>query len=368
MQFVFWQNIISIHQSTFLSTLSNRHSILLVVEQRLDQERKGDGWNIPDMGKTKIVVAPDDKTIDNLILGNKDAIHVFSGINAFPMVYKAFKKVVALNLQILVYVEPYVWFGVKGFLRRLKYMTLNFRYGKNINGLLVTGKTGRRCFLKAGFSEQKIFDWGYFTIQRSLNEDLISNENGQKPSVLYVGRIDHNKNVLSFVDVCLKHRGKFACLDIIGTGPLSGLLIKKIDGIECIKYLGGKTNDEVLNFMRRYDILVLPSLYDGWGAVVNEALQNGMRVIASENCGASVLLDGKDRGEAFSFVNKEKSLEKILLKWLEKGKVSLADRQKITEWARYSISGDTVAVYFEKICSCVSGDCPRNEVIAPWLK
>ena len=44
------------------------------------------------MGKTKIIVAPDDKTIDNLILENKDAVHVFSGINAFPMVYKAFKK------------------------------------------------------------------------------------------------------------------------------------------------------------------------------------------------------------------------------------------------------------------------------------
>ena len=68
------------------------------------------------MGKTKIIVAPDDKTIDNLILENKDAVHVFSGINAFPMVYKAFKKVVALDLKILVYVEPYVWFGIKGFL------------------------------------------------------------------------------------------------------------------------------------------------------------------------------------------------------------------------------------------------------------
>ena len=56
----------------------------------------------------------------------------------------------------------------------------------------------------------------------------------------------------------------------------------------------------------------------------------------------------RTEGEAFSFVNKEKSLEKILLKWLEKGTVSLADRQNIAEWTRYSISGDSVAAYFEK--------------------
>lgn len=201
----------------------------------------------------------------------------------------------------------------------------------------------------------------------AFNEGAMSNENRQKPAILYVGRIDCNKNILSLVDICLKHVGKYACLDIIGAGPLTDLLIKKIDRAEDIKYLGSKTNNEVLDLMCRYDILVLPSLYDGWGAVVNEALQNGMRVIASENCGASVLLDGKDRGEAFSFVNKEKSLEKILLKWLEKGTVSLADRQNIAEWTRYSISGDSVAAYFEKICSCISGDCTHNEVIAPWL-
>ena len=51
--------------------------------------------------------------------------------------------------------------------------------------------------------------------------------------------------------------------------------------------------------MRQCDLLVLPSLFDGWGAVVNEALQAGMRVLCSTACGAASLLDGRQRGGSF---------------------------------------------------------------------
>ena len=41
--------------------------------------------------------------------------------------------------------------------------------------------------------------------------------------------------------------------------------------------------------MRRlldYDVLILPNVGDeGWGAVVNEALQSGLKVIAQQNRG-----------------------------------------------------------------------------------
>lgn len=40
--------------------------------------------------------------------------------------------------------------------------------------------------------------------------------------------------------------------------------------------------------MLNADYLILPSLYDGWGAVVNEGLQSGCKVLVSKDCGASI--------------------------------------------------------------------------------
>lgn len=76
-------------------------------------------------------------------------------------------------------------------------------------------------------------------------------------------------------------------------------------------FLGVKTNREVQERMRTGDLLVLPSLYDGWGTVVNEALQNGMRVLCSDACGASVLLDGCVRGASFPAASRENMREAL---------------------------------------------------------
>lgn len=46
------------------------------------------------------------------------------------------------------------------------------------------------------------------------------------------------------------------------------------------------------------DVLVLPSQYDNWGLVVNEALAFGCRVLVSERCGAAELVLGRPRAGA----------------------------------------------------------------------
>ena len=94
-------------------------------------------------------------------------------------------------------------------------------------------------------------------------------------------------------------RDGFSRLDIIGRGPLETEVKRRASACAQFHFLGVKTNREVQERMRTGDLLVLPSLYDGWGTVVNEALQNGMRVLCSDACGASVLLDGCVRGASF---------------------------------------------------------------------
>lgn len=53
---------------------------------------------------------------------------------------------------------------------------------------------------------------------------------------------------------------------------------------------------EVPEFMQHNDVLILPSLHDGWGAVVNEAMTLGLYVIVSDRCGAKALIADETDG------------------------------------------------------------------------
>ena len=49
-----------------------------------------------------------------------------------------------------------------------------------------------------------------------------------------------------------------------------------------------------------YDVLVLPSRYDGWGVVVNEALMAGVPVICSDQVGAGAVIEKWQCGATFA--------------------------------------------------------------------
>lgn len=340
MKFIFWQNVISIHQSAFIKALSRDHDVVLVAQEELTNQRKADGWNIPEMGNATILIAPnEDKIID--LLSVKDAKQVFSGIDAYPMVYNAFKKAISMGCDISVMMEPYQWQGFKGFFRRCKYSIHALRFGNSINHIFATGDLGVKVFRKAGFPHSKLHHWGYFTeqsIQNNLNEN-------NTPKIIFVGSIDKRKNILSLVEVANKHKDLYEDFFIIGGGPLEKELQNAIKDNDKIHFLGRLKNEAVASIIASCDLLVLPSLFDGWGAVINEALSQGTRVLCSENCGASSLLDGNIRGGIFSLHNQD-SLSHEFVRWLNKGVITPDQRKEISDWAKHNISGESAADYF----------------------
>jgi glycosyltransferase involved in cell wall biosynthesis len=365
MKFIFWQNIISIHQSSFLRNLAEKFQVDLIVSHQLDDSRRKQGWTIPDLDKVNISVAPDDSALMRLLASER--IHLFSGINAFPPVYNIFKKVINRGSLVGVILEPFDDNGFLGLIRKFKYLLLRIRYGSCIDFILTTGEKGRSCYESVGFKKEKIYDWGYFVENNKfLKNSNLNQKTRCKTNVLFVGEINKNKNVLGLIDVCKDFLTEPEQLCIVGDGPLSRQLTEKIKDTETITYLGNIPNQKVMQLMQFYDLLVLPSLYDGWGAVVNEALQSGMQVIVSENCGASVLLDGEYRGEVFSFdgIN---DFEHVLVKWLEKDPLTVEKRMEIAKWSTEHISGEVAASYFESVINFTLG----NELVrpvAPWLK
>lgn len=358
MKFIFWQNVLSIHQSAFLRNLSIDNEVFLVAETDIENTRKSQGWTIPDFGAVKIITVPSDENINELLELNNCA-HIFTGIDSFPLPSKVFKLAVEKKLKIGVMLEPFIWIGWKGKLRFLKYYMLRLKYQNKIDFILAIGDRGRWCYEKVGFSKNKIFDWAYFT-ENNLPDDNIDKSFHLLPKILFVGSIDANKNIIQSLKIVRNYLSYIDKFEIVGVGPLERELILLTD--HKIIYRGKFNNSEISTIMSQADLLILPSIYDGWGAVVNEALMVGTPVLASDNCGASVLVN-ENRGKLFSIT--KNNFEEKFLETLNDLKFGKFSRKEIKDWSSKNIGGESAAIYFESIINTVYADKRRSNT--PWL-
>lgn len=108
---------------------------------------------------------------------------------------------------------------------------------------------------------------------------------------LYVGRLEWYKGV----EVLMKafERAKASCtrlkLAIVGDGRLMSQVeefAERIGG-STVLVAGRQEYSKVIAWMRSSDFLVLPSMREQWGLVVNEAMVCGLPIIASDACGCS---------------------------------------------------------------------------------
>ncbi len=68
-----------------------------------------------------------------------------------------------------------------------------------------------------------------------------------------------------------------------------------------IEYAGFQAPDDLPRFFAQADVFVLPSRYDGWGVVVNQALGAGLPIICSDQVGAGCdLVTEGENGRLFS--------------------------------------------------------------------
>lgn len=80
MVLVFWQKMISMHQAYYLKILAQTNRVILAVENELHDDRKLQGWKVPEMGNVEIVMVQSKKDAQNLIDNTKNFLHIFGGI------------------------------------------------------------------------------------------------------------------------------------------------------------------------------------------------------------------------------------------------------------------------------------------------
>lgn len=115
----------------------------------------------------------------------------------------------------------------------------------------------------------------------------------RKIKILFVGSLSQRKG-LSYLFDAVKGLEKAVELTVVGSGAINQCpALKK--ALEKVYYIPSLSHQEVLNLMAKHDLLLFPSLFEGFGLVITEAMSQGTPVITTDRtCGPDVITNGKD--------------------------------------------------------------------------
>lgn len=134
------------------------------------------------------------------------------------------------------------------------------------------------------------------------NKNILNYNLEGKKVILFVGRLVEVKNLAILIRVVAQIKTTDWVLVIAGDGVLINDLkeqVKELNIFDNVIFVGRKEGKELVSWYTLAKIFVLPSIYEPFGAVINEALLGGCKVLCSEIAGASSLIN-MDNGKLFN--------------------------------------------------------------------
>lgn len=184
---------------------------------------------------------------------------------------------------------------------------------KNLYGLAGGTQTHFDLFTKYGMKKDRVLLMPMMIDNDKFRDENYLNKPYSQFSFLYVGRLVECKNL----DVMFKASSKLSKannnvkLNIVGGGILEDYYKEKYSNGNII-FKGKKFGNDLYNEYKNANAFILPSSYEPWGLVVNEAMSAGLPVIVSNEVGAKYdLVDNKNTGFVFNY-NSEDELYKYM--------------------------------------------------------
>lgn len=349
MNILFFQNCISPHQMPYINQLplfSEVDNVIVVVPEVDMVSRKMMGWNasgLMNVSNVKFLIAPtieDVKRLYSKYTGH-DTWCMYSGISSFVAVKLWFRMSLKYKVRRGIITEPPIINKRKPlWLHYVRFCIQDRKFIPYIDKVFAFGPLAI-SYYNSWSSRWKVIPFAYCTALKCTQIEVVGNND---INLVFVGSLIKRKNVkaILFSMSLLPSNIK---LHILGDGPESADLRRIADycGIrEKVFFHGKREMNEVYSILPNYDILILPSYHDGWGAVVNEALQSGLYVICSDKCGSQMLLTDPMLGRVFK---SQSELSCILKECVMNIEEIRRYRKKRLVWSE-NISGEKIAKYF----------------------
>lgn len=239
--------------------------------------------------------------------------------------------------------------GVKKFVKRL---LVGFAV-RSMWGVMPFGSAGTEYFLKYGARKERVYRFpaepDYSVIERTTQADADSAAErfGLRPGrrrIVFCGRLIEVKRLDTLLDAFNSIADKRPDWDlvVIGDGPLKDQLKARVrpDLATRVTWTGFLADAPTIAAVYKgSDVLVLPSQFEQWALVVNEALAAGLAIITSDVVGsADDLLRPGVNGFTFP-VGDAAELAEVLLEVTSAEKIDqykAGSVRVISEWRRTS--------------------------------
>lgn len=302
MKISFVSNYINHHQIPFCRAMCAYKGVefFFIQTQPMEEERVTMGWRqSEDLGFLRLYYEKKEEC-DNLIM--ESDVVLFGGCEDETYIARRLKQgrpVIRISERL--YKEGQ-WKAIspRGLIRKYKDHT---KYGRAPVYLLCAGAYVASDFHLVRAYPGKMYRWGYFPETKSYDIRKLMEQKGMVlkdmamgekkiPRLLWAARMIDWKHPELVVRAAgrLKERGIAFHLDMVGGGKLEPAVREMVqrEGLEgYVSFPGFRKPEEVRGYMERADIYLMTSdRGEGWGAVVNEAMNSGCAVLGNHMAGA----------------------------------------------------------------------------------
>jgi len=193
-----------------------------------------------------------------------------------------------LNEEYKIWNVPFCAYNKIALNRRLKALDVADR-------VLVLSKTSYDSFINNGYPKEKLRIVVY-----GVDKDLFRprSKNDEVFRVLFIGQICLRKGFQYLLEAWKSMKLKNAELVLVGTSKPDALYaLRKYSGKVDFKIYGALSDmNAIAEVYNKASVAVFPSIEEGFGMVVTEAMASGLPVVVSENVGAKNLIKNGEDG------------------------------------------------------------------------
>jgi glycosyltransferase involved in cell wall biosynthesis len=220
--------------------------------------------------------------------------------------------------------ETFDWRGSL-FRQGINRVLVNYFFRK-VAGFIAIGKRTVEYYRQWGVSPSKITSAKYCTDlapfvlpepEANTVRSEIRKSLGISPDaflLLFVGRLFDRKRPQDLLEIHLNLQKQGLVHTVfVGNGELSEVLQSKAAGTPNVHFVGFKNQNEIKNFYYAADLLVVPSDFETWGLVVNEAFSCRLPALVTDQCGVAgdLVLSGQT-GDIYPVGDCKAATEKII--------------------------------------------------------
>ena len=374
LQVTIWMNSPTFYQGDMFRALiaSSQVDLEVIYAKSLTADRLQLGWRDDLGGYPYRFLNKRAPKLDavRIARAQRHRIHIINGIWAEPSFAAALLTLALAGSKYALYSEAPDPTVVRSAGKRMLQGRMGRALAAKAMGVLPVSSLGADFYRRLGVLEPKIYPFGYFRSRARWTDRSGYFKDEAKIEMVFAGQIIERKGLDILLDALGPVFDEYPSLTltVIGDGDMLPRLRSLVEQrllTERVTFEGVIPPERIPARLAVADLLVLPSRWDGWGVVVNEALSVGIPAVVSDRCGAADLIQNGQNGYVFPSGDVD-ALRAALRSFLSSRWEWSGFRARSAEVGD-KISVEAVAPYLVDCLRYMMGVLDRRPT-APWLQ